>query len=187
MECEKCGAVVAEGAEVCPDCGAAVAVSGDGESPVDESAARERAPKGKLVPMLAIAAVVLVLVGGGVYLLWTAIAQGNSPEAATKGMLKAYAAYDADAMLNYVTHKTMPKDGVKELKEQVANLKDRAGGKPPVKDYTIVKVTMDGKEQATVEIEGEFLTEYSDKGKYETRKDKLTVVKQDGKWLVKMW
>jgi predicted nucleic acid-binding Zn-ribbon protein len=156
--------------------------------PADEAAAAGEAPSGGGKKWLLVVAglIVLALLGGGGWYLSQKVTDAASPQASAQAMLDAYAAYDAAGILEVATHSTLPADGVKEFETQAAEAKKRAGGKPGVKDIKVGKVTNDSATQATVEVEANWLTDPA-KGTYTKRTEKLTIVKQDGKWLVKLF
>ena len=204
MECEKCGAELEEGAEKCQECGEpAAAAASDQEAffaeepaPAADAAASasvaagDRAEKpaggGKKWLAVVIALVVVVVLAAVGWFGYQSLTKSDSPEAAAKAMLTAYAAYDAQGILDSATHKSLPADGVKEFEKQAAEAKKRAAGKPGVKGFEVIKVTSVSASEATVEISGQWLTDPA-KGTYTKRTEKLTVVKQDGKWLVKLF
>jgi heme-degrading monooxygenase HmoA len=204
MECEKCGAEIDEGAEKCQECGEPVAAAvseqeaffAEEPAPAADPADVEPVPiadpgekptgggKKPLVAVLVVLLVAALAVGG--WFAFQRFGAADSPEAVAKAMLTAYSKYDAQGILDSATHKSLPADGVKEFETQAAEAKKRANGKPGVKDFEVLKVTSDSAEQATVEITGQWLTDPA-KGTYTKRTEKLTVVKQDGKWLVKLF
>jgi hypothetical protein len=202
MDCEKCGAGLDDDAAVCPECGEPVEAAAPEdeafaeaapEAPAEASETPEPAtaadrPKsgGKRWLTVAMAVVVIALLAGAGLWAYSTMSKSESPEGVARAMLTAYAAYDAQGILDTATHKTLPADGVKEFEKQAAEAKKRAGDKPGVKNFDVTKVTSDSATQATVEITGEWLTDPA-KGTYTKRTEKLTVVKEDGKWLVKLF
>ncbi|MDO8963030.1 MAG: hypothetical protein Q7W30_00895 [Coriobacteriia bacterium] len=133
--------------------------------------------------------VVLAVLGAGGYFGWQAIANaGNDPKSAALRLLDAYAAYDAKGILDNATHGNLPDSGVKEFEKQAVDAKKQANGKAGVKDYSVTKVTMDPKNanQASVEIAGKWLTD-SAKGTYTDRAETLQLVKENNKWLVRLF
>jgi hypothetical protein len=217
MDCEKCGAEVLEGADTCPECGEdmsapdqtpaeppeadAVAEGPDEEpdSPAGDEAevgeepaeGEEAAPKKRWV-VWAIALVVVALLGVGAYFAYAqglfGFLTGNDPGSAVTRMLKAYATYDAQGILDNATHTSLQADGIKQFQEQAAGAKKTANGKAGVKDIKILSVTMDAKDpnKATVEITASWLTDPAT-SKYESKTQKFQMVKENGKWLVKLF
>lgn len=224
MECEKCGADVAEGVDTCPDCGEPLsntilgaedssAVAAPFEAAEVDGFERDAAPGsdapsgdvppaapagpiiaadaggsggGKKLLWVAIALLIVALLAGGGWFVYSRMQTGASPDAAAVKMLNAYAEYDAAGILDSATHKTLPADGVKEFETQAADAKKRANGKPGVKNIKVVSTKLDKETQATVVVSAEWLTDPV-KGTYEKREETLTVVKEDGKWLVKLF
>lgn len=191
MECEKCGAEISSGAGTCPVCGEPVAAAAEADTVNDTAPARPtRDAKGgsraRLFVGVLVAVLVIAALAGAGWYAYKQVGSANSPEGAATAMLKAYAVYDAQGILDTATHKSLPADGVKEFEKQAAEAKTRSGGKPGVKDYKITKVTKNSDDQATVEIEAQWLTDPA-KGTYTKRSENLTIVRQDGKWLVKLF
>jgi hypothetical protein len=139
---------------------------------------------------IAVGVVAVLAVGG--YFIYSAgllgFLTGNDPGSAATRMLKAYAAYDAQGILDNSTHASMQPDAIKEFINQSVVAKKSATGKPGVKDIKVVSVTIDAKDanKATVEVSGSWLTDPAT-GKYEVRTQKLQLVKENGKWLVKLF
>jgi len=202
MDCDKCGAELTEGAEICPECGEPVTATGTPE-PVesfDTDAApaetadvvtepvTEAAPAGGGKRIALIAAVVLVIaavVGGAWWFIQGRVSAAASPEAAAKTMLEAYSRYDAQGILDSATHASLATSDVAQFEKQAAEAKTRAKNAPSVKNVSIGKVTPDGTDKATVEVTAEWLDPAT--GKYAKRTEKLIVVKQEGKWLVQLF
>ncbi|HEX9092559.1 MAG TPA: zinc-ribbon domain-containing protein [Coriobacteriia bacterium] len=143
-------------------------------------------PGGKKGLLIAIVALIVIALAAGGWFAYTKLAAAASPESVAVKMLEGYAAYDAQAILNTATHDSLPADGVKEFETQAAEAKTRANGKPGVKSIKVSSVKMDNADQATVVISAEWLTDPA-KGTYEKRDETLTVIKKDGKWLVKLF
>jgi hypothetical protein len=186
MDCEKCGAVVPEGATSCPECGAPVA---DAPVPQAGASAPEAAPSGDSRTILyAVIAgvVVLALAVGGWFLLKPGGVGGADPKTVATKMLTAYAAYDAQGILNVSTHGSLDATGTKSFIDAAAAAKTRAAGKAGVKDFTIDKIDQSGDQTATVTITGQWLTDPA-KGTYTKRTEKLGLVKQAGAWLVQLF
>ena len=186
MDCDKCGAVVPDGAPVCPECGAPVAET---SAPATSETVAEAAPSGNKNTMLivAVAAVLLILIGVGTWFVVKGggIGGGDPKTVATK-MLTAYSAYDAQGILDVSTHGSLDATGTTSFKDAAAQAKTRAKGKAGVKDFTVDKVDQSGDQTATVTITGQWLTDPA-KGTYAKRTEKLSLVKQSGKWLVQLF
>jgi len=182
MLCDKCGASIADGVAVCPECGESVA-------PATTLPGTFAAPASKrpawLVPV--IAAVVLVAIAAGAYLLWPKSAT-SGPEGAVTRMMQAFAAYDAQGILDNATHASMSTTDVAAFAKQATEAKKLAGDKPGLKDLKIVKTTPDAKDKntAVVQVSAQWLTDQA-KGTYTQRTETLTVVFQDGKWQVRLF
>lgn len=174
MQCTKCGADLQPGATVCPSCEQRVVP-----------------PKAKAVPswlMPAVVAVVVVLVAiGGWFAITSLLSSGNTPDGAALRMLQAYAAYDATTMLDNVTHASLSATDVATFEKQAADLKVANKSVPQLKDIKVTGVTIDSKNPNSAVVH---LTETvldSTTGAYAPRNETLTVVKQGGKWLVKLF
>jgi hypothetical protein len=187
MDCEKCGAVVPEGATACPECGVPVA---DAPAPSKGATAPEAAPPAagsRMMLYSVIAAVVVIaLAVGGWFLLKGGGVGGSDPKTVATKMLTAYAAYDAQGILDVSTHGSLDATGTKSFIDAAAAAKTRANGKAGVKDFTIDKVEQSGDQTATVTISGQWLTDPA-KGTYTKRTEKLGLVKQAGAWLVQLF
>jgi len=216
MDCEKCGAEVLEGADKCPECGEPIGAPDqasvetpdaavdtiepaedsefgtDGGPETDTASEPEEAeetPSKKrwIVVAIALGIIAVLLVGG--YFAYTAgllgFLTGNDPGSAATRMLKAFANYDAQGILDNSTHTSMQADAIKAFTQQAADAKKNANGKPGVKDIKVVSVTIDSKDpnKATVEISGSWL---DSSGAYKAQTEKLQMVKENGKWLVKL-
>jgi hypothetical protein len=205
MDCEKCGAELTEGAEKCTDCGEMVAA----ETAVEANATEENAvtepvfepdavmgadveakPAGGTRRIAMIAAVVLVIVAivaGGAWFVQSRVVAADTPDAAVKAMLTAYAAYDAKGILDNATHASLATSDVAQFEKQATEAKTAAKNQASVKNVVIGKVTPDAKDKAkaTVEVTAEWLDPST--GKYTKRTETLIAVKQDGKWLVQLF
>ncbi len=187
MDCEKCGAAVPEDATTCPECGGPVSdhpttISTDKTPP----AATSGGPMNKWL-IVGIAAVLVILIGGGAwYLMQSGTIGGGDPKAVATKMMTAYAAYDAKGILDVSTHGSLDATGTKSFEDAATQAKTRASGKPGVKDFTVDKVEQSGDQTATVTITGQWLTDPA-KGAYTKRTEKLGLVKQSGKWLVQLF
>jgi len=165
----------------------------DGElETVAEPEETEEAPRKSRWIAWAIVVAVIAVLGVGGYFAYTAglfgALTGNDPGSAATRMLKAYAAYDAQGILDNSTHASLQADGIKEFRTQAVDAKKRANGKPGVKDIRVVSVTIDAKDpnKATVEISGSWLIDPAT-GEYKAQTQKLQMVKENGKWLVKLF
>jgi uncharacterized membrane protein YvbJ len=205
MDCEKCGAELTEGAEKCTDCGELVAAETEVEtSPTEETTVTETVfepdaaltadvgakPSGGTKPIAMIVAVVLVIVAivaGGAWFVQSRVAAADTPDAAVKAMLTAYAAYDAKGILDNATHASLATSDVAQFEKQATEAKTAAKNQASVKNVVIGKVTPDAKDKAkaTVEVTAEWLDPST--GKYTKRTETLIAVKQDGKWLVQLF
>jgi hypothetical protein len=193
MDCDKCGAVVPEGATTCPECGVPVAdtpaSSSDTPAPSNGVTATETTPAGgkKTLLYAVVAAVVVILLAvGGWFLLKGGGVGGSDPKSVATKMLTAYAAYDAQGILDVSTHGSLDATGTRSFKDAAAAAKTRANGKPGVKDFTVDKVEQSGDQTATVTISGQWLTVPA-KGTYAKKTEKLGLVKQNGAWLVQLF
>jgi len=201
MDCDKCGAVVPEGAETCPECGVPVTndsvpstddsvPSTDDSVPSTDTTGAEVTPAGGKRTMLivAVAAVLVILIGVGTWFVVKggAIIGGGDPKTVATKMLTAYAAYDAKGILAVSTHGSLDATGTKSFEDAAAQAKTRANGKAGVKDFTVDKVDQSGDQTATVTITGQWLTDPAT-GVYAKRTEKLGLVKQNGAWLVQLF
>jgi hypothetical protein len=187
MDCEKCGAVVPEGATTCPECG--VPVSDNPAPPANVVVEPAAKPEGGMNKWLivGIAAVLVVLIGAGAWFVIQGGAAGaGDPKSVATKMLTAYAAYDAKAILDVSTHGSLDSTGTKSFEDAAAAAKVRAAGKPGVKNFAVDSVDQSGDQTATVTITGQWLTDPA-KGTYTKRTEKLGLIKQAGKWLVQLF
>jgi len=190
MQCEKCGAAAAEGAAVCPECGDRLGTA----TPVPVPAPGATVPAvpasqrpAWLVPVVAL--LVLAVIAAAAYFLWLkpTTTVGGPAGAATR-MMEAFAAYDAEGILDNATHASMSTTDVAAFTKQAADAKKLAAGKPGLKDLKILETTVDpaDKNTAIVKLSAQWLTD-QEKGTYTQRTETLTVIKKDGKWQVRLF
>ena len=186
MDCDKCGAVVPDGAETCPECGEAV---GKPAATPAVGKTTEANPVGgnrtMLIAAIAVAVVIVVAAGAWFALKGGGIG-GSDPKTVATKMLTAYAAYDAKGILNVSTHGSLDATSTKSFEDAAAQAKTRAAGKAGVKDFSVDKVDQSNNQTATVTITGQWLTDPA-KGTYAKRTEKLSLINQDGKWLVQLF
>ena len=198
MQCEECGAVSDSGAGVCAECGApvespagaaATLVSdpvGDSprEAPASATAPAPRPARSRLVLVAAAIAVLLIAAGG--YFVWQGLNGANTPGAAAVRMLNGLASYDAKAILDNAAHSSLTATAQAEFAQQAADAKKGNKGLIAVKN--VAKVTIDPKDPdvATVDLSGLWLTETS-KPTYTARTETLTLVRENGTWLVRLF
>lgn len=184
MQCEICGSALAEGSTTCHDCGAAQTPAAADARPVS---ARSK-PKGRTWLAIIGAIVALTIVGVGGYVIWAQLAAQSGPDGAALRMMKAYATYDADGILANATHASLTATDEATFAKQAADSKKTNGGLPAVKDIKVVKVTQASKDAttATVRLSAKWLTDPETK-KYTERQEILTVIKQNGKWVVRLF
>jgi hypothetical protein len=134
----------------------------------------------------AIVFVVVAVTAWGVYSVFSNIS-GNTPDGAALRMMQAYANYDAAGILANATHASLGATDVATFETQAADTKAANGGKPSLKDIVVVSVTPDLKDPnvATVKLTEQILDPA--KGTYSLRNETLSVVKQSGKWLVRLF
>jgi hypothetical protein len=209
MRCENCGAPVDEGAEACPECSATVADRRTPDAFVDEGVATEEAAevepddaedapeedsippvargrsKGRsvVVALVAVVAVAIIAVGG--WLVAKQVGGSTGPEGAAVRMMNAFAAYDATGILDNAVHASMDATDQAVFAKQAADAKTGNKGLAAVKDIKVTKVTLASQDatSATVEFTAQWLTDAA-KGTYTKRAETLTVVRQNGVWLV---
>jgi hypothetical protein len=135
--------------------------------------------------ILAILAVAIV--AGGWWAISAMSTGGNTPDAAALRMMNAYAVYDAKGFLDNVTKASLTATDVASYEAAAASLKADNKDKPQVKDIKVLKVTIDpaNPDQATVQLSEQILDPV--KGTYAPRTDTLSMVKQNGKWLVRLY
>ena len=184
MQCEVCGAELAEGSSTCSDCGAA-------QTPITADAppvSKTRKPTGRTLLTILVAIVALTIVGVGGYVIWAQLAAQSGPDGAALRMMRAYATYDAEGILSNATHASLTATDEATFIKQAADSKKANGGLPAVKDIKVVKVTQASKDAttATVRLSAKWLTDPETK-KYTERQEILTVIKQGGKWVVRLF
>lgn len=204
MECTGCGAEVPEGTELCPECAAAAAAAEPetpetaepetAETPVDTSVismapsqadASPAHPERRWLPLAVAAIVVIVLVAGGLS-LWQNVAPPNTPAAAVTRMMSAFAAYDGKGVLDNATHSSMTATDAAAFEQQATAAKATSKNLPYVKNVKVTGTTsVSGSSTATVKFTASWLD--PKKGTYTVRDETLTVVKEGGKWLVKLF
>lgn len=190
MDCDKCGAVVPDGAETCPECGETHAEPKVTPSTTGTTSDAKPAGGNRTMLIVAIAAALVIVIGGGA---WFALKGGgiggiggSDPKTVATKMLTAYAAYDAKGILAVSTHGSLDATGTKSFEDAAAQAKTRAAGKAGVKGFTVDKVDKSGDQTATVTITGQWLTDPA-KGTYAKRTEKLSLVNQKGTWLVQLF
>jgi len=198
MQCEQCGARLGFGADACAECGAPVKRPAGAAAPdLDLTAVDAPLPKGIdarpsdrrigwVLPV--VVAVVLIAIAAGGFFLIKGLSGANGPDAAAVRMMNGFANYDADAILDNVTHASLTATDVAMFAQQTADHKRDNNGLVAVKEISVVKVTQDPKTPnvATVQLSARWLTDPAKKT-YTTRTETLTLVKQSGKWLVKLF
>jgi len=192
MQCVKCGADLPPGADVCPECGEGV-YRGPGASAAGVASPAPRrssaAPKRRRTLLLLLAAVVIVaVVGVGGYLALSRGTALTGPDGAAVRMMTAFAQYDAQGILDNATHESLTTTDQASFSKQIADEKVKDGSLAAVKDIKVVRVTIASPTAttATVQLSASWLTDPS-KGTYTPRTETLTVIKQGGKWLVRLF
>lgn len=217
MDCEKCGAEVPENAGTCPECGEPLAAvttetaAADDAAPADAFSDEETAPDApeepvtgateekkpgalnKKAALIALAVLVVVVALGAVAFLVpiggaTLVAKlTNDPAAVAQRMIAAYAKYDAKGMLATTNSGAVSAADSKTFEQEAAKAKTSAKGKDGIRNFKVGKVTIDSKDskRATVEISGEWLDTAT--GTYAQRADQLTMIQQNGKWVVQLF
>jgi hypothetical protein len=206
MQCKYCGTPLKEDALTCPECGKstvgavvsapmriAAPISPEPGRPAagaaDSDGARH-APKKKSAWMrwrktlvITVASVVAAaLVGTGLYLIWQKGTNSGGPDAAVLRVMDAFASYDAQAILDNVTHSSLTSTDEVAYAQQAVDDQKASGGQPAVRNVQILHVTQASPDatSAVVQLQAEWLSN----GSYVARTESLTVVKQDGRWLV---
>lgn len=184
MKCDICGADLPAGATACAECGAAV---GTDPSPVAAGAGRSKPTRRTWLAVL-IAIVALTVIGVGGWMVYARVSAQATPEAAALRMMNAFASYDAQGILDNATHSSLTETDVATFIKQAADSKTANKGLPAVKDIKVTKTTLasDDATSATVQLSANWLTDAATK-KYAARDEILTVVKQNGKWLVRLF
>jgi hypothetical protein len=212
MQCTKCGAELQPGATVCPACEARVVLDRKtvaeprkrvaASAPVvakpltPQPAEAQVTPVGKVLqlgrkawslPVLIAAVVVVVAITvWGVFSVFGGAAAA-SPEAAATRMLQAYADYDAKAFFTYVTHASLSTTDEAAFTRQLADLNTTNKGLPVYKEVKVTKVTIDPKDPNSATVQLTELILDTNTGTYSPRNETLSVVKQGGKWLVRLF
>jgi len=204
MQCTNCGADLQPGATVCPSCeqrvvptkrataaprkrvgrSVAAALESVGAAATSSGESHERKPW-QSPWVVAITVIAVALLGWAV---WSIVnTNTNTPEAAATRMMAAYGAYDASGILDNVTHSSLTASDLSAFQKQVVDGKASNKGKPWVKDVKIIKSTIDPKDPtaATVQLSEQILDPA--KGTYSPRNETLSLVKQNGKWLVRLF
>lgn len=134
----------------------------------------------------AIVLVVVALTAWGVYSVFASVA-GNTPDGAALRMMQAYANYDATGILANATHESLNSTDIATFQKQAADTKATNGGKPSLRNIVVVsvKVSPGDPNSATVQLTEQILDPA--KGTYSPRNETLSVVKQNGKWLVRLF
>lgn len=183
MQCEICGATLPEGATTCPECGAAVAGASEAVPAVTKPGPRRRT---WLIVVLAILALTVVGVGG--FVIYAQLTSQAGPDGAALRMMQAFGEYDAEGILANATHSSLTATDEAAFAQQAVDAKKENGGLPAVKDIEVTKVTIASEDAttATVQLTAKWLTDAATK-KYTERDEILTVIKEDGKWLVRLF
>lgn len=132
-------------------------------------------------------AVGVVVVAGAAWLGFSGATNGaNTPEAAALRMMQAYGSYDAATLLANSTHATLTPAAETAFLQQYAKAKATAKG-PAIKDIAITKVIIDSTDptEATVKVSEQVLDPNT--GTYSPRTDTLSLVEQNGRWLVRLF
>jgi uncharacterized membrane protein YvbJ len=196
MDCGKCGADLPVGAETCHECGESTSAASEAmteamtEAPSEASLAIEggpvaTAPKGNRTLLIAVVAFVVLLLGAAGYFIVDRVNAAASPEAVATKMFDAYAQFDAKTMLSLSTRDTIKEADAQQFEKQAADAKATAKGAPMLKDIVVGKATITT-DTATLEVTAQWLDDPAT-GKYAQRTDKITLVRRDGKWLVRLF
>lgn len=207
MQCKYCGTPLSEDALTCPECGKstvgavvsapmriAAPVSSDPGASARGSASAptepRHAPKKRSAWMrwrktlvITVASVVAAtLVGTGIYLIWQKGTNSGGPDTAVLRVMDAFASYDAQGILDNVTHSSLTATDELAYARQAVDQQKASGGQPAVRNIQILHVTQSSPDatSAVVQVQADWLSS----GSYVSRTESLTVVKQDGKWLV---
>lgn len=147
------------------------------------------APRPRRAWLVALVSVIVVaILAAGGYLVWTQATASTGPDGAALRMMKAYATYDAAGILANATHSSLDATDQAAFAQTMASQKAKYNNVPAVKDVTVVKVTMASQNAtiATVQLSESELADASTRT-YTPRTETLTVVKQDGQWLVRLF
>lgn len=208
MQCTKCGADLQPGATVCPSCEERVvptrsSVAAPRKRPVAPAAparpaapelsapaarsARSGARSAWRTPALVAAVVVVIAVTAWVVFSIFSTGGANTPDAVALRVMQGYAAYDARAILDSVTHASLTATDQATFEAGMAESKAANKGVPLYKDIKVTSVTIDPKDPnaAIVRLTESVLDPV--KGTYAPRDDTLSLVKKDGRWLVKLY
>jgi flagellar basal body-associated protein FliL len=194
MDCGKCGAEIEEAAGACPECGQPTPAAAESLAPptgdaipmvAEDAPAAPKARGRSRVLEIVVAVVVIALVAAAGWFIVTRVSFAASPEAVAKQMFDAYAQFDAKTMLTLSTRDTIKEADAKQFQDQAATAKAAANGAPMLKDIVVGPATITT-DTATLEVTAQWLDDPTT-GKYAQRTDKITLVKRDGKWLVKLF
>jgi len=191
MQCTNCGAELQAGATVCPSCSQRVVLTKESVAPVKRARKRADAHDGherrrwQMPAMILLILVSLAAAGWVVSIVLNTTT--NTPDGAATRMMSAYGSYDAQGILDNVTHSSLTPTDIAAFKKQVTDGKASNKGLPWVKDVKIIKTTIDpaDKNSATVQLTELILD--TAKNTYSTRNETLALVKQNGTWLVRLF
>jgi hypothetical protein len=192
MQCKYCGAPLSDDALTCPECGkSTVGAIPTGSTSAPAPAPRPAAarPKGRRTAVVAVVAVVAIaVVAFGGYLAFKQFGASTGPDGAAVRMMNAFATYDAQGILDNATHASLTTTDQAAFAKQADDSKTKNGGLAAVKDIKVVKVTLASQDAttATVQLSAQWLTDAAKKT-YTPRTETLTVVKQNGTWLVRLF
>lgn len=191
MQCTNCGAELQAGATVCPSCSQRVVLTKEAVEPPKRTRSRSHGDGTHerhwwQVPLV-VTLIVVGLAAAGWVVFMVVNTTNNTPDAAALRMMTAYGAYDAQGILDNVTHSSLTPTDIAAFKKQVTDGKATNKGLPWVKNVKIVKTTIDptDKNSATVQLSEQILD--PQKGTYSPRNETLSVVKQNGTWLVRLF
>lgn len=222
MQCTNCGAELQPGATVCPSCEARVVLNKRAvatprkrvAAPAAKAAANAtvnvtvntRSPKAPKVrdgsePPAWVRPVVFVVIAlvlaGGAWFMYSVLNAGpNTPDGAAVRFMQAYAAYDAQGMLDNSTHASFTATDLATFQHDMANAPADAKAHPIYTDIKVSSVTIEPADPntAVVKISAMMLDTIAAQpsaaatatAAYSPRDETLTVVKSSaGKWLVK--
>lgn len=133
--------------------------------------------------------IVAIVVGISGWVLFTVFSGGNAntPDAAALRMMNAYAVYDAQGMLDNMTHASLSATDQATFVTRAAEDKKTNNGKALLTDIKVISVTPDPKDPNTATVKLSEMILDPTKGTYTARTDTLSVVKQSGKWLVHLF
>jgi len=200
MQCDKCGATLGFGADACAKCGAPVDRPEGAAAPIAmDPVADAPVAVGQSVPVSSassrptwivpvVAAIAVLLIAAGGYFVFRGVGGANGPDAAAVRMMNGFASYNATAILDNATHASLSTTDQAQFAQQAADAKKGNNGLAAVKDIKVVSVTLDPKDPnaATVKLSAQWLTDAAKKV-YTARTETLTLVKQNGKWLVRLF